>query len=209
MGRLRCLRFPVTVPLVDGNVIREARERAGMTQQQLADQVGVSLRTVGNWERGKSSPRNREGRLRQLLGQHLSHVEDLASGATSAPDFISKAGAERRRDGDRVLFVGESTTPVVGGVSRVEVVYEPGPDRVIDAIDLLEIAAQAHRRAIDATRFQDPASDGVGEVVEMPPPAEEPGPELGLAARHDETGKRSLGQRTRDALNTIGEESQE
>jgi DNA-binding transcriptional regulator YiaG len=35
--------------------IREARERSLMTQQQLADAVGVSRRTIVSWERGESA----------------------------------------------------------------------------------------------------------------------------------------------------------
>lgn len=39
-----------------------------MTQQELADEVGVSKRTIGGWERGESVPRNRMGALAEVLG---------------------------------------------------------------------------------------------------------------------------------------------
>lgn len=39
-----------------------------MTQQQLADEVGVSKRTIGGWERGESVPRNRMAALAEVLG---------------------------------------------------------------------------------------------------------------------------------------------
>lgn len=48
--------------------IRAGRERIQMTQQQLADEIGVSLRTVGSWERGESVPRNRMAALTEALG---------------------------------------------------------------------------------------------------------------------------------------------
>jgi DNA-binding transcriptional regulator YiaG len=54
---------------VNGVEIREARERMGMTQEQLAQQIGVHLRTVGNWERGQTVPKNRMARLRRVLGE--------------------------------------------------------------------------------------------------------------------------------------------
>lgn len=38
-----------------------------MTQQQLADEVGVSMRTIGNWERNEAIPRNRMGALMEAL----------------------------------------------------------------------------------------------------------------------------------------------
>ena len=47
--------------------IRAARERLEMTQQDLADELGVSLRTVGNWERGDTVPRNRMAPLADVL----------------------------------------------------------------------------------------------------------------------------------------------
>lgn len=54
-----------------GTRIRRERERRGWSQQQLADLVEVSRETVGNWENGTTSPRNRMGRLVELLGQEL------------------------------------------------------------------------------------------------------------------------------------------
>lgn len=54
-----------------GRRIREARERAGLTQQQVAAEIGVSLRTVGNWERGETVPLNRFARLEAVLGERL------------------------------------------------------------------------------------------------------------------------------------------
>jgi ribosome-binding protein aMBF1 (putative translation factor) len=47
--------------------IRAGRERLGMTQQELANHVGVSLRTVGNWERGESVPRMHMAVLADVL----------------------------------------------------------------------------------------------------------------------------------------------
>lgn len=57
--------------MIDGTEIRQARERARLTQEQLAHTLGVSLRTVGNWERGASVPRSSEARLRDVLADHL------------------------------------------------------------------------------------------------------------------------------------------
>ena len=36
--------------------LKGVRRDAGVTQQQLADALGVSLATVGNWERGVTYP---------------------------------------------------------------------------------------------------------------------------------------------------------
>jgi transcriptional regulator with XRE-family HTH domain len=38
-----------------------------MTQRQLAERVGVSLRTIGNWERGETVPMARWAVLADVL----------------------------------------------------------------------------------------------------------------------------------------------
>jgi ribosome-binding protein aMBF1 (putative translation factor) len=43
---------PTTKPRTDfGQRLTEARERAGMTQQQLAEKPGTSQRAIARWER--------------------------------------------------------------------------------------------------------------------------------------------------------------
>ena len=36
--------------------LKAARTNAGLTQQEAADKIGVTVDTLGNWERGKSFP---------------------------------------------------------------------------------------------------------------------------------------------------------
>jgi transcriptional regulator with XRE-family HTH domain len=43
-----------------GERIRKAREDAGMSQQQFADELGVDRKTVGNWEADRNQPRYRD-----------------------------------------------------------------------------------------------------------------------------------------------------
>ncbi|MGN8718614.1 helix-turn-helix transcriptional regulator [Segatella copri] len=44
--------FPVTVvDMITGQQLREARLRRGWSQGQLADKLGVTERSIGNWER--------------------------------------------------------------------------------------------------------------------------------------------------------------
>jgi transcriptional regulator with XRE-family HTH domain len=48
--------------------IKRARERGHMKQEDLARAVGVNIKTVDNWENGRSRPKNRMGALEQVLG---------------------------------------------------------------------------------------------------------------------------------------------
>lgn len=43
-----------------------------MTQQELADELDVARETVGNWENGVSTPRNKMALLQQVLGTNLT-----------------------------------------------------------------------------------------------------------------------------------------
>lgn len=54
-----------------GDRIRAARERMGLTQAELGERVGAARETVGNWELGITSPRNKLGKLREVLGAEL------------------------------------------------------------------------------------------------------------------------------------------
>lgn len=54
-----------------GDRIRAARERLGLTQAELGEAVDVARETVGNWETGVTSPRNKLGKLRAVLGEEL------------------------------------------------------------------------------------------------------------------------------------------
>lgn len=53
-----------------GGRVKRARERARLTQRELAQAVGVDRKTVGNWEAGVSSPRSSLGRLESVLGAY-------------------------------------------------------------------------------------------------------------------------------------------
>ena len=61
-----------------GARIRAARRRKRWSQQRLAEEVDVSPRTVGAWERGETFPRYAEGdidHLEKALGVSLSGDE--------------------------------------------------------------------------------------------------------------------------------------
>jgi len=54
-----------------GTAIKRARERRRWTQQQLAAALGVNVKTVDNWENGRSRPRNSIGAIEDVLGISL------------------------------------------------------------------------------------------------------------------------------------------
>lgn len=68
--------------------IRRARERARLTQRELAEAVGVDRKTVGNWEAGASSPRSSLGRLETVLKEHGFSLDDGSSPTPTGADAV-------------------------------------------------------------------------------------------------------------------------
>ncbi len=58
--------------LLDGHRLRQLRRQRGLSQEQLADQAGISVTTVARLERRPNAPcRGRTlGRLARALGEH-------------------------------------------------------------------------------------------------------------------------------------------
>jgi transcriptional regulator with XRE-family HTH domain len=44
---------------ITGKIIKELREKQGITQSSLADKIGVSDKTVSKWKRAKGFPISR------------------------------------------------------------------------------------------------------------------------------------------------------
>ena len=65
-----------------GTSIKRARERKRWTQRQLADALGVNVKSVDNWENGRTSPRSSIGALEEVLGV------DLTAGDGGEPELV-------------------------------------------------------------------------------------------------------------------------
>lgn len=61
--------------------LKELRQKLDLTQVQLAQLIGVDVKTIQNWESGRKIPRSKDGILRSLLtkphvvfgGQHVQN----------------------------------------------------------------------------------------------------------------------------------------
>ncbi len=66
-----------------GEIIREARERRGWTQQELADALSSSTTSISNWERQNTRPSIEDtNALCRLLGELGSQVLDEVHGSS-------------------------------------------------------------------------------------------------------------------------------
>lgn len=138
--------------MIRAEEIRDARQRAGMTQAELAALVGVSQRTVGNWERGESIFRNRAAKIRAVLADYLN-VEGGAS-LRSVSDAELLAEIARR-------FARAHQTTTSSGTPPVAEPTPLRPHRDLDArVDDLIASPHAAR---EGTPDQTDQEEGGGE----------------------------------------------
>ena len=93
--------------------LRRARINAGLTQSQLANELGVSLRTVTNYETGDRYPKKRElyKKMAEVLGVEVNYL------LTEDEDFIADAGEKYGVKGARQAqeLLSEVTGLFAGG----------------------------------------------------------------------------------------------
>lgn len=75
--------------MITGDQIRDARVAAGWTQEQLANRLGVTLRTVGNWERS-TPPKVAQARLRSVLADHLDTAGEPPLRSVSDAELLAE-----------------------------------------------------------------------------------------------------------------------
>lgn len=72
-----------------GENIRKYRNRLDLTQDQLADKIGVTWEMISRYERGESSPMNKIDRLAQALGIPVTTlIDDNFSNNYDTPLFV-------------------------------------------------------------------------------------------------------------------------
>ena len=81
-----------------GTLIKNARNNAGMTQEQAAEALGVSRQTVSNWETGKSYPDIVSViRMSDLYDVSLDHLlKEETSMKKSYKAYLEESGVSRR-----------------------------------------------------------------------------------------------------------------
>ncbi len=93
--------------------LREKRVEAGLTQEALAKRVGVSMRTIQNYELGNRRPSNMEVVQKIADELHTTTAYLLGSSGIYAVEAHEKGGAKAARDIDEL--VGEVTGLFAGG----------------------------------------------------------------------------------------------
>src|SRR5690242_5847718 len=98
MGVTRIPTYAVEVRMTFGEKLRQLRERAGLTQEQLAAASGVNLWTVRGYEQGRREP-NWKGAivLTRALGVTVEEFADCISGEDVREAEAPKRGGKGAR----------------------------------------------------------------------------------------------------------------
>lgn len=114
--------------MLTGDEIRTARERAGWTQAHLGDLVGVSMRSIGNYERGDTIPRNRMPVLEEVLAPYIRSGQGPSLVGASDAQLLAEI-ARRFAGGARSKEIAHDTAAKTdAGVTPANVKHlPPGP----------------------------------------------------------------------------------
>lgn len=106
--------------------LKNARERAGLTQKQLGEEAGISTRMVQMYENGDHYPRaNVAKKLSDVLGVSVTYL--LSENDAILADAEEKGGTSARRD--VASLINEVSALFAGGT-----LDESEKDEVIEAL---------------------------------------------------------------------------
>ena len=67
----------------DSEGVRRLRKHLGMTQQELAEELGARQQTVSEWETGMYSPRGTSARLLSLIAERAGFAYEVPEAENS------------------------------------------------------------------------------------------------------------------------------
>lgn len=78
-----------------GNHLFQARKRRGLSQEEVAETLGVSRQTISKWETGETLPDIRQSkRLAALYGVTLDELIDFDAGVREIQEVIERTTEE-------------------------------------------------------------------------------------------------------------------
>ena len=82
---LRGQKKPARVFVVDGTDVKQIRSRYGLSQNEFAAMLGISVATLRNWEQGRRAPEGPARVLLQVAAKHPDAVWDVVQRAMRQP----------------------------------------------------------------------------------------------------------------------------
>ena len=111
--------------------IRLQRKKAGLTQIELADKLGVSIATLRRWEAGETSPTGtRIIELADLL--HISPDEIVAESEEAGKGRTKSLDPNNEENGRMLVFEGEGTRIELPPTEKGYEIFNKLVDNLID-----------------------------------------------------------------------------
>lgn len=154
---------------MDGEDIRAARERAKLTQLEFAERAGVSLRTVGNWERSDAPPKRAFRLAEKVLGAVVQRASSVAADVTPSRQVTlgDLSGlVERVEELERFRQDAERRLGALEGGAPVGAVSNPERPRLAQS-PVAELRESGH--ALTAVCRVDTLAPGSDDTVLTPP----------------------------------------
>ena len=98
-----------------GSKLAQARRKNNLTQEQLAEQLGVTRQAVSRWESDAAHPEtDKIVRMSQLLGVSCDWLlrdgaDDAGNGAAAAPALVTRLLAQAAGRRVQLAFYGDET----------------------------------------------------------------------------------------------------
>lgn len=78
------------------DVLKQLREKRGLTQSQLADEIGVTAGTIGNYEQGSRLPKDDKAWIRianffNVTIDYLMDADNVSNNSNSYPEIIASS----------------------------------------------------------------------------------------------------------------------
>ena len=77
---------------IDSPDVKRIRAECALSQSQFAAMLGVSIKTLQNWEQGRRSPQGAARILLQVAAQHPAVVREVVESYQIATDKLPPAG---------------------------------------------------------------------------------------------------------------------
>lgn len=107
-----------------GQKLKEARISAGLKQEELAKQLGVSRQTISNWENGRSLPDI--GSVVKLSGIYQLSLDEMLQDENSVLTVFENLTAKRRKFWQMMLEIGiilELVGIILAGLEYITMAY--------------------------------------------------------------------------------------
>lgn len=115
------------------NSLQEARRRAGFSQEEVAERLGVSRQTISKWETGETMPDICQAkRLAMLYHLTLDELVTFDLNQRMAEDFIDSFGEETQQEVDWTE-VWAKRYPILASY-REEVEVRPYAEALMDRL---------------------------------------------------------------------------